>query len=56
LNASVDVELGLNALAAMLSPTTLSFTVFAGVCPPLLSREAVAQRLRTRVQLEVLRD
>src|SRR5262249_53854985 len=29
LNASVDVELGLTALAAMLSPTTLSFTVFA---------------------------
>jgi hypothetical protein len=27
--ASVDVELGLTALAAMLSPTTLSFTVFA---------------------------
>jgi hypothetical protein len=26
---SVDVELGLTALAAMLSPTTLSFTVFA---------------------------
>jgi hypothetical protein len=29
LNTSVDVELGLTALAAMLSPTTLSFTVFA---------------------------
>jgi uncharacterized membrane protein YeaQ/YmgE (transglycosylase-associated protein family) len=29
LNSSVDVELGLTALAAMLSPTTLSFTVFA---------------------------
>jgi hypothetical protein len=29
LNGSVDVELGLTALAAMLSPTTLSFTVFA---------------------------
>jgi uncharacterized membrane protein YeaQ/YmgE (transglycosylase-associated protein family) len=28
-NTSVDVELGLTALAAMLSPTTLSFTVFA---------------------------
>ena len=26
---SVDVELGLTALAAMLSPTTLSFSVFA---------------------------
>ena len=29
MNTSVDVELGLTALAAMLSPTTLSFTVFA---------------------------
>jgi hypothetical protein len=31
LNTSVDVELGPTALAVMLSPTTLSFTVFARV-------------------------